>query len=220
MKMSKADKQSLSLGASPRVHLLPPEVLQRQRSKSQRQLLLGMLVGVVVLVIAGVGVATVTLFSANTNLGLEQSRSAGLLVEQRKFGSVTNVQTQVNDIKAAQKLGVEGEIAWEPYIATVQSTLLPGMSITSIQTTLVPVSTVGASPDIAAPPYVATLLIEAHSPKAQISDWLNALGTLKGFVDANPGSVQLDDSTHDYTVQVVMHVNKEILAGRFVAGKK
>jgi len=220
MKLSKSANDSLALGASPRVHLLPPEVAQRQRTKSQRQLLLGVLGGVVALVIAGVGAATVLLFSANTNLGLEQSRSAGLVVEQRKYGSVTNVQTQVNDIKSAQLLGVAGEIAWDPYIASVQATLLPGMSIASIQTTLIPAIAVRVSPDVAPPPYIATLLIEAHSPKAQISDWLNALGSLKGFVDANPGSVQLDDSTHDYTVQVVMHVNKELLTGRFIAGKK
>jgi len=220
MKLSKAANDSLALGASPRVHLLPPEVLQGQRAKSQRRLLLGILVGVVVLVIAGVGAATVAVFAANSNLSAEQSRTAGLLAEERKYGSVTNVQTQVNDIKAAQALGVYGEVSWQPYVATIQSTLLPGMSITSLQTTLVAGSPAPTGAESTQAPYIATILIEAHSPKAQISDWLTALGTLKGFVDANPGSVQLDETTGDYTVQVVMHVNKDILAGRFVARKK
>jgi len=173
-----------------------------------------------VLVIAGVGAATIAVLASNSTLNAEQSRSVGLLAEQRKYGSVTSVQSQVNDIKAARVLGVEGEVTWQPYVASVQSTLLPGMSITSIQTTLVKVTSTAIGTDSTQAPYIATILIEAHSPKAQISDWLTALGTLKGFVDANPGSVQLDEPTGDYTVQVVMHVNKNILAERFVAGKK
>jgi hypothetical protein len=219
MKISRSPNETLVLGGIPRVHLLPTEVAKGQRAKSQRRLLLAVLGGVVVLVIAGIGAATVAVFSANASLSAEQARTAGLLVEQRKFGSVTSVQAQVNDIKAAQTLGVDGEVAWQPYFGTVQATLLPGMSITSIQTTLATASQAAGTEALQAP-YIATVLIEAHSPKAQISDWLKALGTLKGFVDANPGNVQLDETSGDYTVNVVMHVNSDALADRFVAGKK
>jgi Tfp pilus assembly protein PilN len=219
MRKSDSSSEVLALGAVPRVHLLPREVEATQRGKALRRGLVFALVGVFVLVLAGIAAATVSLVGANAALTSEQSRTAGLLVQQKKFGSVTSVQGQVLDIKAAEILGAKDEIAWADYFAQIQATLPAGMSTTSIQAALVPAATQaipGTNPLVGV--HVATVTIAVESPQATISDWLDSLAKLNGFVDATPGTVQFNTSTGRYDVNVVMHVSDKALANRFGAG--
>jgi hypothetical protein len=87
------------------------------------------------------------------------------------------------------------------------------MSITDIKASL-DASTGAAAPVVPLQgPRIATLDVKVSTPQASISSWLNQLPTLNGFVDATPGSVTLNSGL--YTVDVVIHVDKEALANRF-----
>lgn len=206
------------LGAVPRAHLLPPEVAQGQKARAVRRLLLSGLVGAIALVLVGVGAATVAVLAANSALQQEQANSAGIQTQLSKYGKVTSVQSQVTDIKSAQALGTTGEIEWMPYISSLQATLPAGTTIVSFATELQSTLTQAVAVPLQGE-YIASLKITADSPKASISDWLENLAALKGFVSATPGSVALLPATGHYTVVVEVLIDKRALENRFVEGK-
>lgn len=219
MNRGKSPKDSVILGSAPRVHLLPPEVEAKQRSRAMRRYLLLGLVGVIAILVAGVGIATLGLLASNSALAAEHARTAGLAVEQGKYGKVLSVQNQVSDIGTARILGTTSEIDWQAYVAALQKTLPANTTVLSFHAVLASVGATAAETPLQGP-RIATLTISADSPKASVSDWLDALAGLKGFVDATPGSVQLNAATGRYTVQVEMHINKDALANRFLKGTK
>lgn len=219
MKRKPAAGEAPILGGAPRAHLLPPEVAESQRGRAIRRLLVMGLVGAVVLVIVGVGAATLGVLGANSALQQEQANTSGIQAQLSKYGKVTSVQTQVADIQSAQTLGTTGEIEWMPYISSLQATLPAGTTIVSFATELDSTLTQTAAAVPLQGDHIASLKITADSPKASISDWLDNLTSLKGFVSATPGSVALLPETGHYTVVVTVLINEKALQNRFTAGK-
>ncbi|MCU1525672.1 MAG: hypothetical protein JWO18_2566 [Microbacteriaceae bacterium] len=210
----------LEFGAVPRAMLLPPEIEAAQRARSLRRTLVVVLIGAAVAVFAGIGTATLSVLSANTRLTDEQSRTAGLLLEQAKYSKVVTVQSQVSDIEAVQPVAALGEILWQPFTASLQSALPADMSITSLTESLESAATGTAAAVPLQGAHIATIMITASSPQAPISVWLDNLASVKGFVDAVPGSVTLDSASGRYTSTVTLHVNSDALSARFATGKK
>ncbi|MET4780453.1 hypothetical protein [Glaciihabitans sp. UYNi722] len=217
--VSRPVKEVLTLGGIPRVHLLPKEVLAGQKTRALRRRLLMLLVLIVVVAIVGVGAATLALMSANAQLANEQSRSSLLSVEQGKYGKVTAIQNQVNDITTAQPVAAGGEILWAPYLQTVQATLPVGTTITAFTAQLVDPAAAPVADSLLGA-HAAILSLTADSPQASISDWLDNLRTLKGFVQATPGTVTLVPETGRYTVGVDLLISNAALANQFVTEKK
>jgi Tfp pilus assembly protein PilN len=217
MNTKQAATDGPKLGAVPRAHLLPPEVTKGQKARSVRRVLFTGLVGAVVLVLAGVGAAIFGVLGADTALQQEQSNTPGIEAQLSQYGKVTSVQSRVTDIESAQNLGTTGEIEWMPYISSLQATLPAGTTITSFTTELE--STLTQTVEIPLQgEHVATLKIVADSPRASISDWLDNLASLKGFVSATPGSVALLPETGHYTVTVEVLIDKRALENRFAEG--
>ena len=177
------------------------------------------LIGSLAAVVVAAGGASVALVTANSGLAADQANSGTLLAQQSKYRPVTTVQTQVNDIRVMQPIAASGEILWEPFAASVQATLPSGTTITGIDARLETAATVAAVSVPLQGVHVATVTITANSPQAPISNWLDNLASIKGFVDATPGSVALDPQTGRYIVTVTLHVNTSALADRFVKGK-
>ncbi len=220
MSRLKEGSETLALGPMASAHLLPPEVQEKQKGQALRRGMLIVLAGLVAVIILGVGIATVGVIASDSALTAEQGRTAGLTAQQGKYGKVVAVRAQVTDIQAAQLLGTAGEIDWQSYIAQLQGTLPAGTTITSFHAVLRdPAQGAGGSTVPLQGPYVATLTLSADSPKASVSDWLDALATMKGFVDATPGNVALNVATGRYTVEVDMHIGSAALQARY-AGKK
>lgn len=220
MKRASSGNEVLMLGGPPSAHLLPREVAATQKAQALRRLLVIGLVAVVGLVIVGIGASSFGVFIANGNLQAEQSRTAGLLAEQAKLGKVVTVQSQVSDIKGAQTIAATGEIMWNPYASALQASLPLGTSISSFTLRLDNTSVVKTTTDPLQGSHIATFTISANSPQASISDWLSNLAKIKGFVDASPDSVQIDETTGTYKVQVTMHLDQDAFANRFVEGTK
>jgi Tfp pilus assembly protein PilN len=207
----------ISIGATPRVSLLPPEVHARGRARAVRRRIVFALIGVVALVVVAAGLATVSLIGAQSGLLNAQNTASSLAGQQAKFGIVTQVQSDITAIKAAQISVMQPEVEWRPYIKELQGTLSDGMTITGVNASL---DLVSATPTAAVPlqgPHIATLKVTVTSPQNSISSWLNRLPTLKGFVDATPGSVTKADGI--YQVNVTIHVSDAALANRFTPAK-
>lgn len=211
---------ALALGAIPRAHLLPLEVKAYQKAQGGRRLLITGLVGMIAVVVLAIGTVSFGLLNTNAKLSAEQARTASLTAEQSKYSSVVTVQNQVSDITSVQPIAATGEILWQPYVASLQGTLPADTTITAFTAEL---DSSTDAPVEAGPlegKHIATVTITADSPKAPISDWLDNLAKLPGFVDATPGSVVLVPESSRYTVSVVLHVDADAMANRFVTGKK
>lgn len=209
---------SLILGGMPRVRLLPREVGEGQKTRAlRRRLLAGLVVIVVVAILATVG-ATFALFAANAQLANEQSRSAQLAASRAKFGDVTKLQGQVNQIVTSQPLADAGEILWAPYVQELQASLPAGTTITALTATTATATATSVTASLT-PPHIADVKITADSPQQPISDWLDNLAKVKGFVAAIPGSVTRVQDTGHYTIELDLLVNSDALSERFAPVK-
>jgi len=201
----------VALGAVPRAHLMPPELETAKKVRARIGRLGWAVALIVVLVLAGVGFGFVQLTTANAALASEQSRAALLVVEQGKYAAVTTIQSQMAAITQAQPVAASGEILWMEYVAKVQATLPPGTTISAFTGELAALS----APQVLQAPHIAILSLTADSPQASVSDWLDNMAQLDGFVDATPGNVVLVPETGRYQVQVDLLINEAVLAYRF-----
>jgi hypothetical protein len=207
--------EGLTIGGEPRVHLLPPQVLARKKAKAiRRRLGLGVVGMLLVVGVAG-GLAEVASVSAQSALITVQSETTNILQQQAKYGDVLKVKADSASILSSQKLATADEISWQSFVASFQKTLPSGASITTITAGVdAPFGSPPVAPDPAEPLSVATITATVSMTQAQISGWLNALPSIKGFVDEVPGSVTLN-TDGSYSVAITMHLNKDALANRF-----
>lgn len=212
---------SLILGGIPRVRLLPREVGEGQKTRALRRRLLAGLAVVVLLAILGTVGATFALFTANAQLASEQSRSTLLATSRAKYGDVTKLQSQVDQIVTSQPLADAGEILWAPYLKQIQASLPAGTTITAFtaSTGTAATATATTAANSLTPIHIADVKITADSPQQPISDWLDNLAKVKGFVAALPGSVTRVETTGHYTVEVDFLVNSDALSKRFALVK-
>ncbi|MCX7523191.1 hypothetical protein OSC27_13010 [Microbacterium sp. STN6] len=212
----------LILGAEPRVHLLPPEVLAQRHARGVRRALGLGVVGVLVIIVAATGAATLVANEAQSQLEAERDTTVQLLSQQSKLSDVRTVQQQVSLVQAAQQVGASTEIDWKAYLEKVQATLPANVTITSV--TVDSASPLAQYSQPTAPlqgARVATLSFAATSPTLpQVPAWLTGLSSLTGFADATPGSVALDPATGTYTVDITMHINDAAFDKRFVTKEK
>ena len=220
--MSRTAKADLlQVGGEPRVDLLPPELLaQRKAIGMRRRLGLGVIL-VLVLVIGGVGLATVHTLQAQLNLLAEQSRTQGLLVQQKKYVEVRKVQDEVSSLEAAQQVGTSTEIDWKKYLTAVQATLPANVTLNIVKIdSASPLAEYAQSTIPLQGARVATLSFTANSPTLpEVPAWLDSLTSLPGYTDASPGSVTRDDAGA-YTVDITMHINEAAFTKRFAAKGK
>ncbi len=218
---SRSRGDELVVGGTPRVDLLPPEVRARRKARALRRSLLLGVVGVAAVVALAVAGSFAYSLQAGVALATEQKRTTDLLAQQTKFADVRNTQDLIALIKAAQEVGASTEIDWKDYLDKIQGTL-PGT------VTVKTVAIDSASPLVAFQqgttplegPRVASLKFTATTDSfPSMPQWLSALETLPGYVDATPDSVSRDEGSGVYTVSITMHLNSDVYDGRFSAKK-
>ncbi|MET3564971.1 hypothetical protein ABIC47_000442 [Leifsonia sp. 563] len=209
-------RDGVAVGAEPRVHLLPPEVLADRKAAVIRSRLLLGVVAVIALTVLGILGAGALAVSAQRDLAAEQATTQQLLKQQLQYVKVRAVQQQLDLIKTAQEVGASTEIAWTPYLQKVQATLPPNVTITGVAVdSSTPIELYPQSTASLQGPRVATIVFTAQSPSLpEVPSWLIALKTLPGYADALPDSVNLD-SSGTYTVTITMHVDEKAFSNRF-----
>ncbi|TFB87092.1 hypothetical protein E3O44_08060 [Cryobacterium algoricola] len=221
--MSRAGKDAvLIIGGMPRVGLLPPEVQQDRNAAAIRRRLVISAVGILAIMVVGTGASTVLASQAQTRLDDEQSRTASLIAEQSKYLEVRSVQSEVTLVQAAQQVGVSTEVNWKEYLTSVAHTLPQGVTIDTV--TLDFGSPISPYSQPTAPlqgARVGTVTFDAKSATLpDVPAWLDALASSPGFADALPQSVNRDETTGVYTVNITMHVNDGAYSKRFATGGK
>ena len=214
--------ETLKIGGEPRADLLPPELrTQRKALKIRRRLWLGVIT-LMVLMVLGTGLGALQTMAVQLNLASEQTKTTGLLLEQRKYSAVRAVQDDANMVKAAQEVGTSTEIDWQKYLKAVQTTLPANVVLTSV--TIEAGSPLQSYTQATVPlqgARVATLSFTATSPTLpQVPAWLDSLTGLPGYADASPGSVTRDEAAGVYTVDIAMHINEAAFTNRFAAKGK
>jgi hypothetical protein len=216
------DDVALVIGGEPRVDLLPLEVRKERKAKVMRRRLGVGVVGVVIVMVLAAGGAMLLSVQAQLQLLVEQSRTAELLTEQGKYIEVRKVQEQVGLVQAAQQVGVSTEIDWKKYLEGVQATLPSSVTIDAVTVdSASPLAIYGQPTAPLQGSRVATVSFTAKSGTLpDVPTWLTALATLPGYADALPGSVNLDEATNTYTVNITMHVNDAAFSKRFATEGK
>jgi Tfp pilus assembly protein PilN len=208
-------KQLLVVGGQPRANLLPPEIiLKRKQLKTRRSLRAGVVLIAIVTAAGCVGAFGVSSV-AQVALAVTQQQQQALVLEQAQYSEVSQVQQTIRTIVAGQQVGSSTEVDWRSYIVKLQKTLPEGVKITSVKVdTGTPMQLFPQSDAPLQGARVGAISFEASSKTLpDIPDWLRALATMPGFVDATPGSVKIEGST--YTVQVLMHYNTDAYSMRF-----
>ncbi len=207
----------LVVGGESRIELLPPEVAQRSKARSTRRLLAGVVV--LALLVAGGSSAFAGVISAASaaRLESEQAKTSALLKQQQEFVEVQLVEDHINTIKAAREVSTATEVDWQDYLAKIQAQLPSGVALTGFLvdsgTPLEPFAepTAPLQGD-----RVAAITFDATSPVLpDVSQWLDGLRAVTGFVDAVPNSSILDEQSGLYEVNITMHISADAYSGRF-----
>ena len=208
-------KQPLVVGGQPRANLLPPEiVVKRRQLKTRRALRVGVFFVFVGTVAACAGVWGLASVS-QVALTSAQDEQAALAQEQLTYGEVRDVQSTIETVKAGQQVGSSTEIRLQEYLGKLEASLPKGMTLETVSIdTGTPMVAYSQSDTPLQGERVGAITFTAKSSTLpSTADWLRSLEKLPGFVDANPGSVHLDDGV--YTSQVVMHINAGAFSMRF-----
>jgi Tfp pilus assembly protein PilN len=217
MNLRSSTESRLVLGGVPRVNLLPPEVGQAAKARSLRAGLSLLVVAAMVVVGAGYGLASLHASTAQQALNAVNQRTTELLAQQKKYVEVRKVTSDLGLTTAARQVGSSTEVNWKSYLESIQANLPGGTTIVTFT------ATTGSPLEEFVQPTVplqgeriAELTFSADTASLpDVPAWLNALASLKGFVDASPGSVTLNDGV--YTAVVTMHINEDALANRFAS---
>jgi hypothetical protein len=215
-----ASAAALTIGGEPRVHLLPQDTIERKKEQLHKRRLLFVAVGVVAVVAFGYVLATLDLTAAQGQLSAARTATTQLLAEQGKYGAVTKVKSDISAIQQAQKEGTAQEILWAPFLKNIENSLPSGASVQSVNASLdSPLGAPASSSTLPVPlqgPRIATVQLTIAIEPSQVPGWLNTLPSIKGFVDATPGSLLLTPNlSPDYALVVTLHLNAQAISGRF-----
>jgi hypothetical protein len=208
---------AITVGAVPRIDLLPPEVHARQKLRAARRGMALIVLLVVVLTGAGVGYATLQATASQAALASEQARTNDLLQQQLEFVEVTSLDQQLAALTEAIQVGASTEILWREYMQTVVATLPAGASIAvqSVQTSS-PITTVQQPSVPLQQARVATIVLSVASPDLPtVSQWIAQLSSLEGFADATLSTIEPTEGG-GVLASVMIGVTAEAFANRFV----
>ncbi|MBX3099270.1 MAG: hypothetical protein KF761_06775 [Salinibacterium sp.] len=209
-------KSGGALGGEPRVSLLPSEVNDFQRLRAARRRLGLGVVFVILIVLAGIAGAYYLATNAHAQLEAARANQATIIAQESEFAELRTAKSGIALIKAGEYVGAATEIDWKSYLENLQATLPSGVAISSVTIdSATPFVDYAQSAVPLEGSRVATLVFTAISPGLpSIPSWLNGLGTLDGFADAVPGSVNVQ-SDGSYLVNITMHINSDAFAHRF-----
>lgn len=207
---------ALVVGGPPRAELLPPEVAQGVRARALRRSLVALVILVVAVTATGVVGATIASGASLLVLNAEVERGNQLLKDQAEFAEVRQIKTMIGKAEEGLELGSSTEIRWSAYLAEIAASLPAGTTVTDIAAVLATPTQPYAAPTIPLQgERIGELTFTATTATLpDVEVWLNGLETVTGFVDATPGSVDLD-ANGTYTVKIVMHINSDVFENRF-----
>jgi len=213
---SPAARDRLVLAGEPRVQLLPPSVLAREKVRSAQRLLLLAVVGALAIAAAAYGFGAFTAASAQAQLLAAQNQTQLVVAQQSKYQASAHVASTVTAIRQAQQVGTSLEVLWSPLLSQIRASLPEGTQLSGVTAT-------GQTPWGAAlspegplrAPRIAVLSLVVSSPAApDIAAITSALRALPGYADsAVQSTVATSDGTTTTTISLTLGAHA--LSGRF-----
>jgi Tfp pilus assembly protein PilN len=208
---------TLIIGGPARANLLPPEVGATAQGKIMRRHAIALIVLAVLIVIAGYVGATIFAGAAQSQLDAANKRTQELVAEQGKYVEVKQVTSLLATATAARQVGMSTEIDWKAYLDDIQNSLPAGTLVTNVVAETATPLVAFDQPSVPLQgDRIGQLTFTATSKSLpDVETWLDALSKLYGYVDASPGSINLDKDAKLYEVTITMHINKVALLDRF-----
>lgn len=210
----------LTIGASPRAALLPPEIKADEKVRAARRLLVLVLVAVVAVVGLAYVFASATVVARQDQLASELARTDSLVLETGKYVEVSRLEDQLIAATAARQIGTSTEIDWQSYLRTIVAQLPAGTTLESVTvTTATPVTPFAQSAVRLQPARVAELAFTLRSAALpDTAQLLENVTQLTGYTDASIGSVTASTgAVPDFAVAMILHIDERAYWNRFPA---
>lgn len=203
-------RSPLVVGGEPRVELMPPEVAQRERSRSLRNLGVLTLVAVILLVAGGYFLATTINGIAQQGLTNAQSETARILAEQQEYNSVTVVADLIALIEEGQGVARSTEVDWLALASELGRVMPPSVGTVSASVTgrdpwEPPVTSEGSLQQ----PKVAVLVLTLSA--ASIPELTSAVRAIEGLDSVADATLESITTGASLEAKVTVSLNENAL---------
>jgi len=207
----------LVVGGAAKANLLPPEVGIAAKGRVMRRNAIALVILVILVVIAGYAGGAVLSLAAQAQLAVANERTQELVSEQAKYAEVRQIKIMLDTADAAERVGTSTEIDWKAFLNDIQKSLPAGTLVTNVVAETATPITDFAQPSVPLQgDRIGELKFTATSTSLpNVEKWLEALAKLDGYVDASPGSIQLDAEAKTYQVTITMHIDRGALLLRY-----
>jgi hypothetical protein len=206
--------------------LTPPELTASRRLAVIRKALLVGLISLVVLLLIGYGYAFRTKHVASSALAAEQARTSRLLIEQNKYGVVTQLHGSIASVDVQLASLMNGDVGFSTTVGQLVSALPPTMAISDLE---VQVSPAGAAAATAAQGATTSLDTSGHQAIGRVTvsgsshslddlpGYLAKLKQITGVIDVVPVSNQVSGPAVQFNV--TLSLTDQVLTHRFDLSK-
>lgn len=216
--MTDRDDTPQIFGGVPRANLMPPEMGAAKREASARRTMRFVIIVVAILVAVAVAASFYFAQTAESSYSQAQKESEALAGQKLAYADTIKLNSNVALGEASVKVGGSTDIEWGPYLQQLRAVLPDSVTIQTVDidsenaTTAYQQSTVPLDGK-----RIGTLTITGTTPTLPVlSDWIDGLSKLPGFVDATPGKATLGDGdTSGYVATVTMHLDEGAFSQRF-----
>lgn len=127
--MALASAPALTVGAAPRVNLLPRSERERRGRNALLRRWVWALVGALAVVVIASAGAFSLLLASQVRLGVENTRTQTLLSQIAALQPVSQKLALEEDLQAFRTDAMAADLAWTGLLATVQAVLPPGVTV-------------------------------------------------------------------------------------------
>lgn len=216
MSTNNRDQNRLVVGGPPRADLLPPEVKAGLKARSQRRGMIAIVIVTLLVVFAGYAGATSLAAIAQADLVAANNYTAELIAEQGSYAEVNEVLGQVALGNAAQLAATSTEINWKTTLTNISSRFPAGVGVENITVKAAnPMTPFSQATVPLQPSRLASITFLLSSQTIlQAADVIDLFPTTEGFASVRFQSTLLETGVYNSTL--VLHVNEQALANRFV----
>lgn len=202
----------------PQVNLLPVEVTSGRRLAVVKRRMIWVLIATLVLIVVAYGLAfTINAAAQNRNEDA-LSQADSLKLDIKKYSPVVQVLKDIKDTQESRAFVLANEVNWTSYTYALAAVLPEGVTIDSVSmASISPGDKLVEGADELTANAIGVITFAATSPTLPVaSEWIDALGSVPGLVDANLQSSKLEDEDGNvtYSVSATVQVTSEALANR------
>jgi len=216
MSGAKGRDNTVVVGGSPRVDLLPPEVkLGKRHAAMRRRLAFGVVLVFIATAVAA-GIATISAIDSQVRLASAQERTTLLLAQQTEFSEVRQLAGDVDSITLLRQAAASTEVNWQSLVNALQSTLPAGVAITTITADVATPIELPAVPTAALEgDRVGTVSLLLTAPTiVEIGAWMQSIRTLDGYVDVQMSTASIN-AAGTYDIAITVHIGTLAYSERF-----